>query len=140
MPFDELFEEIDRLAGMDFFGQEVICQIGPSQCVPKKCRSFRFEPNLERYIAEARALVIHGGTGSVIEALSAEKPFVAMANPRAADDHQSQFLERMGREYGIVWGRRCSDLAELYKQALSGRLRFPDRDSQSLARAILALC
>ena len=140
MPFDELIEEVDRLSGEGFFNEQVVCQTGQSRCAPKRCEHFRYAPDLGAYMAAASFLIVHGGTGSVIEAMLTNKPFLAFANPRAADDHQGQFLSRIGNEYGVVWSRNCAELSRLFLSASRRGRRMPSNEPARLAGAIFDLC
>lgn len=141
MPFDELLEEVDRLSAQDFFGDEVVCQIGHSQYVPHHCTVFRNKPNLERDFLLADGLIVHGGTGSTIQAIGAEKPFVAVANLRAKGDHQAEFLGHLATEFDILWTRDPGALSRLWEAALRKSWRHGGESEQSrqLTRNILAL-
>ena len=140
MPFDELFEEIDRLAEENYFDQEIVCQTGQSNYIPSNCKYFKFESDLSHYFQEADFLIVHGGTGSTIEAILSGKPFIAFANPRGADDHQAQFLSRMSKEYSVIWSRNCKDLTKLYELAISQINNGHKERNHSLSQAILDLC
>lgn len=140
MPFDELFQEIDKLIIQGFFKQDVICQIGNSTYQPQHCEFFRFKENLNKYYQLADFLIIHGGTGSTIDALLSKKPFIAFANKRGVDSHQQQFLTRMEQEYQILWSESCSDLSLLYELALTKKIEPKMEAKSALAKAIIALC
>lgn len=140
MPFDELFQEVDRLISQDFFKQDVICQIGNSNYQPQNCEFFRFKENLSEYYKKADFLIIHGGTGSTIDALISEKPFIVFANKRGVDAHQQQFLTRLEKEYKILWSENCSDLSLLYERALAEKNELIMKVKSPLAESILALC
>lgn len=138
MPFDELFETVDNLKKKLFSEHEVICQIGTTSYMPKYCTYFRFESDLSRYFNEADFLIIHGGTGTTIEALTSQKPFIALANPRATHDHQGQFLLRVEKEYGIIWTRNCNEIEVLYHKSLSKRF-YLNKTNLSLVNALLEI-
>lgn len=140
MPFDELFEEVDKLISQKFFKTDVICQIGNSIYQPKNCEFFRFKENLSEYFKKAEFLIIHGGTGSTIDALISGKPFIVFANKRGVDSHQQQFLSRMEKEYAILWSENCSDLSLLYERALHRKNELTPKARSPLAEALLALC
>jgi len=119
MPFDELIEEVDRLAGAGFFDGEVLCQIGFSTFEPEHCAFFRSKPGLVAEFQNARFLIVHGGTGSVLQALASGRPFVAIANPRAQHDHQVEFLSAMAEEARLYWSTEVAELASLCRAALA---------------------
>lgn len=118
IPFDALISEVDRLCAEGFFQDEVVCQIGRSSYTPKHCDFFRNKPNLERDFFRANGLIVHGGTGSTIQALCAQTPFVAVANPQAQDDHQADFLSILSAEYDFVWTREPARLKRLWPEAV----------------------
>src|SRR5688500_9921748 len=81
MPFDRLVRAVDAWAE----GRtDVVAQIGESAYVPKTLRWTRFlEPEaFRRHYAEAKVVVAHAGTGSIITALQIGKPIIVM--PRRA--------------------------------------------------------
>lgn len=117
MPFDELIQAVDELAGQGIIREPVVCQIGTSAYQPRHCEFFRFEPSIDDWIAKASLVIGHGGTGTVLSLLVARKPFIAVANPRGAEDHQAQFLERLSRTIAILWTRDVSALGELIARA-----------------------
>lgn len=121
MPFDELFREVDRLAGEGALDEPVRCQIGHSRYEPQHCEYFRFEKGLDRHFAAASLLVVHGGTGSVLQALLLGKPFVAMANSRADGDHQGEFLAQLSKQMDLLWSREVGDLLDLIHRARQRR-------------------
>lgn len=126
-PFGELIEEVDRLAGEGFFGdQEVVCQIGQSDVSPRHVTHFSAKPDVREEMASSDFLITHGGA-TVIEALRLGKYFLAVANPRASEDHQGLFLEEIGRAVNFYWTRDWTEIAALYKKALANpppRLRL----------------
>lgn len=113
IPFDELFEEVDRLLESGIIDDDVICQTGQSKYIPRNCESFKFLPNLDLYLDRASLLIVHGGTGSTLQALASGKPFVAFANPLGADDHQAEFLNRLSQEFQLLWSRDVAELENL---------------------------
>jgi UDP-N-acetylglucosamine transferase subunit ALG13 len=110
LPFDALIEAVDRLAGVGTFGEPVLCQIGNGRFEPKHCDFYRFKPSLDEDVELASLIIGHGGTGTVTSLLVAGKPFIAVANPIGAGDHQRQFLARLSKVASFLW---TADLAEL---------------------------
>jgi UDP-N-acetylglucosamine transferase subunit ALG13 len=115
MPFDELLEEVDRLAGQGVFGEEVICQSGQSAYQMAYGGQFKGRPSLVDLIDDASLVITHGGA-TVIQLLLACKPFVAFPNPRGAGDHQTSFLKQIANVSSISWSRNVSDLARLFAE------------------------
>ena len=135
MPFDELLAEVDRLAGNGFFGEPVLCQVGRSAYRPAHCDWFENKPNLDDEFAQASGSIVHGGTGSTIEAIVTAKPFVAVANPRAKDDHQAEFLSYLCENRTLFWTRDPCALSEVWHQALQAPTK-PPSEAPSLQRLV----
>lgn len=113
MPFDELIRSVDIMAQEGIFADEVMCQIGNGTYIPKHCDYFRFAPSIEEYVDDARLVIGHGGTGTVLGLLEKDKQFIAVVNPLGADNHQYQFLERLSRSIDLSWTQNVSDLASM---------------------------
>lgn len=118
MPFDELLEEVDRIAKSKRFNHQFICQTGTSKYQPSHCEHFRFLPSIDDQIEQADMVITHGGS-TVLKLLKLHKPFIAVANPRGADDHQGELLEVLGQEAGVLWTRDVADLEKLVDRALN---------------------
>ena len=112
MPFDELVEEVDRLAGAGALGEDVICQGGETRYRMQHCEQFRARKRIDDLIAESSLVITHGGA-TVVELLMAHKPFVAFPNPRGAGDHQRGFLQRVASVSDISWSADVHDLLRL---------------------------
>lgn len=115
MPFDELVEEVDRLAGAGELGEEVVCQGGETRFRMKHCNQFRARNRIDDLIAESSIVITHGGA-TVVELLMAKKPFVAFPNPRGAGHHQHGFLERVASVSDISWSADVRDLLRLIRE------------------------
>ena len=117
-PFAELIEEIDNLAGKGLFGDEkVICQTGQAKVSPKHVTHYHAKPSIEDDLKNCDFLFTHGGA-TVIEAIRLGKKFVAVANPRATEDHQGLFLEQMATVVPIFWTRDWTEIDKLYEAAM----------------------
>lgn len=117
LPFDTLVQAVDRLVDSGVLSDQVICQIGHGEYIPSHCQHFRFQPNIDDYIARAALVIGHGGTGTVTGLLASGKPFVAVANPLGADNHQAQFLERLAQLTPFLWTTDLAQLPALIAQA-----------------------
>lgn len=117
LTFDDLIRTMDDIATSDMVQEEIICQIGSGEYIPQHCEHFRYTPNLEELIDRASLVIGHGGTGTVLSLLSSGKPFIAVANPLGADDHQAQFLARLEQTATILWTRDLSQLPQLILDA-----------------------
>lgn len=117
MPFDALIRAMDDIASGPVGQEEIICQIGSGQYIPQHCEHFRYTPKIEEFIGRASLVIGHGGTGTVLGLLSSGRPFIAVANPSGADDHQAQFLTRMEQMATILWTRDLNQLPKLITKA-----------------------
>jgi UDP-N-acetylglucosamine transferase subunit ALG13 len=118
MPFDELLEEVDRLAATGFLSERVVCQGGQSTYRLTHGEQFVGRSTLVDLINESSLVITHGGA-TVIQLLAAGKPFVAFPNPRGAGNHQASFLSQIATVSDISWSPRVSDLASLITERRS---------------------
>lgn len=117
--FDDLVKKVDSLIAQRVITEPVLCQIGAGKYVPEHCESFRYKPQQEinSLVDQASMVIAHGGTGTVLGLLAANKRFVAVANPLGADDHQRQFLENLGKQIDILWTADLEKIAFLIARA-----------------------
>lgn len=114
MNFDRLVRAMDAYAAES--GARVVMQTGMSTVVPEHCEHFDFKSREEclEIQRDADLVVCHGGIGSVIDALSLEKPLIVVPRLKKFgehnDDHQldlARAVERRG------WGRCVEDVETL---------------------------
>ncbi|MDQ3032941.1 MAG: glucuronosyltransferase [Myxococcota bacterium] len=116
MPFDRMVKAVDEWARARR-RDDVFAQIGPAQYVPAhvKWTNFLEPPEFALRCRDARVIVAHAGTGSILQALELGKPILVM--PRRAalretrNDHQVATAERfqsLGR-IPVAWDEK--DLA-----------------------------
>jgi len=101
--FDELIDEVDRLAGLGVFGQPVLAQIGQNKRTPQHIDYLAFDRNLLETAEKADLIITHAGTGSLCECLALGTPFIAVVNDTKADNHQLEFLEHLSKHYDFCW-------------------------------------
>ncbi|MBC7360631.1 MAG: glucuronosyltransferase [Desulfacinum sp.] len=123
LPFDDLIRHVDHLVESGALRDPVVCQIGTGKYRPRHCRFFTFQPSLDPWYRRASVVVAHGGTGTVLELLRMQKPFVAVANPLAVDDHQVQFLSKLESVDSVLWCRELTDLPGYIREARRYRAR-----------------
>jgi UDP-N-acetylglucosamine transferase subunit ALG13 len=103
-PFERLMNLAATLAAC---GQEVVVQYGACAGVPPGCSGASHYPyeEMQRLVATAKAVVTHGGTGSIMLCLeSGRRPLVVPRLRRFGehvDDHQLQIVEALAAE-GLV--------------------------------------
>ena len=124
--FDDLIREVDRLAAEGFFKEEVICQISTGTYKPQHCQYFTSKDTIEPYLSECSLLISHGGM-TVLEAIWRGKRVVAVSNRNMANNHQVQFLRKLGEVFGLPWTDNPRHLSLLIPQAkkIKAHLREP---------------
>jgi len=115
--FDELIKAVDDLIANGQISEHVCMQIGNGKYLPKNCQYFRFQKSIDKWISKASLVICHGGTGTVLSLMTLKKTFIAVANPLAADDHQSQFLNQLGKIGALLWTNNINDLLMLIQKA-----------------------
>lgn len=141
-PFARLVRAMDRLAPE--LEEEVVIQRGNTACLPRNARSFAFAPRgeMERLNREARIVVTHGGAGSIVYALQAGKPVVAV--PRLArygehiNDHQVELVRVLEGEGRVIGVYEIQGLKEAIEKAGKMEPRVRQRPSMvGMIRAYL---
>ena len=96
---ERLIREMDRIAGE--LDEQVAMQIGSTDYEPEKCDYFRFmsRKDIEKYYADARVVVCHAGTGSILAAIEHSKPLILVPRMKeyseVFDDHQLEIAKEM---------------------------------------------
>ena len=97
--FERLVCQMDLIAGG--LVEQVMMQIGSTDYEPRNCDYFRFmsRNDMEKLYADARVVVCHAGTGSILTALEHNKPLVLVPRLRkygeVFDDHQLEIASEM---------------------------------------------
>lgn len=100
-PFDRLLKWIDKMVEEEIIKEKVIIQKGYTDYEPQKCESYKLigYEDMQKYIAEARIVVTHGGPASFIAPLSIGK--IPVVVPRQKDynehvnNHQLEFANEV---------------------------------------------
>jgi beta-1,4-N-acetylglucosaminyltransferase len=129
--FDDLIECVDKMVKRGELPPPVCCQIGAGKYEPRHCDWFRFKPDIAAQLDAASLVIGHGGTGTVTSLVRLGKPFVAVANPAAAGEHQRDFLASLAETMPIVWTDRLEDLPECIQRARN-RVAPPYQPGQQL--------
>jgi len=117
-PFYRLVKGIERLIQEKKIREKVIVQLGFTNYKVRGAKCYRFIPEkrFEEYVKKCSILITHGGLGSIMRGVKADKPVIAV--PRRAifgehtDDHQLQIVEeakKRGRVFVVY------DIKELEK-------------------------
>lgn len=97
--FERLVHQMDLIAGE--LEEQVMMQIGSTDYEPRNCDYSRFIPrdDMKKLYADARVVVCHAGTGSILTALEHNKPLILVPRLRkygeVFDDHQLEIARDM---------------------------------------------
>ncbi len=148
-PFDRLLRAADEFA-RTHPEEEVVAQTGCGTCEMRYCRHARFfsGEEMEELFSRASLLITHGGSGTVMKALSRGIPVVAVPRRKRygehVDDHQTQLVRALAKERFLVPCGRTEKLAEAVALARSGICRpypsGPSRLPDDLAGYVGAVC
>ena len=121
--FNRLIEEMDRIAGE--IDEEVVMQIGNTRYAPKNARYVRFltRDKIEGFHKKARVIVSHAGVGSILTALSFDKPIIIVPRRRkhgeCMDDHQVDLAQELRRAGKATVAFEVEELGDLLKDVSS---------------------
>ena len=123
-PFDRLLREVEAFGD----AEPVFVQHGPSALRPSNatCVDYVSYEGLVSLVCQARAIVTHGGVGSILVALAnGKRPIVAPRLARfgeAVDDHQLELARRLkGSELVAV----VEDMARLRGHVAESDVKAP---------------
>ncbi len=97
--FERLVRQMDVIAGE--LEEQVMMQIGSTDYEPRNCDYFTFmsRNDMKKLYADARVIVSHAGTGSILTALEHNKPLVLVPRLKKygehIDDHQLEIARDM---------------------------------------------
>lgn len=115
-PFDRLIKTVDELKSQGVISEDVFIQTGssvylPDHCYFEKLLSFK---ELMKKIADARIVITHGGPGSIMPVIYAQKIPVVMPRRKqygeVVDDHQMDFAKRLQEQNMIILVESSEDL------------------------------
>ncbi len=139
-PFDRLLREIDRLAAEGRLSDPVFCQAGYSSYQPMvPSRSMLPYGEMQERSGSAKVVVSHGGPGSILPVLAANRPLVLVPRQRRfgehVDDHQVAFCQRLGRERGLPVVLEIGDLEAAIAEA-TDRALVPEASGPEPEQAV----
>jgi beta-1,4-N-acetylglucosaminyltransferase len=97
--FERLIQKMDEIAPE--LGEEVVMQIGNTNYTPKNTKSVRFLDNnkMNEYYNDASLIISHGGAGTIIEVLVAQKPMIIVPRLKrygeVIDDQQDELARAL---------------------------------------------
>lgn len=91
LPFDRLIRAVDEIAPY-LDGEEIVAQTGGGKYAAKhiKCMTYLSVDEFDNLINRARLIIAHAGTGSIISAMTHEKPIIIMPRCAALGEHRNE--------------------------------------------------
>jgi beta-1,4-N-acetylglucosaminyltransferase len=141
--FERLVKAMDRIAFET--GEEVVIQRGATRYTPQAARWFDFAPASEmaRLSREARVIVSHAGSGSILTSLSYGKPLIVMPRLKKygehMDDHQLELTNALSEAGRLLVALEADDLPARLAEALTFKPRPSERGRllEALQRTVL---
>jgi len=104
--FERVIKKMDEIAGK--IDEEVIMQIGSSKYKPNNAKFFDFveEKKISEYFRQARIIIAHAGAGTILMALSFNKPIIVVPRLKRfgedIDDQQLELAEVLSKEGKVI--------------------------------------
>jgi len=108
--FDRLLKEVDRIAGSGKINEEFVVEFGNSNFEPKNLKKIKFLPRKEylKNLKDSELVIIHGGSGSVLDVLINKKKAIIVPRLKKFREHENdhqmdlaQALEKSGRALAV---------------------------------------
>jgi UDP-N-acetylglucosamine transferase subunit ALG13 len=125
LPFTRLLEEVERLQKEEVISEEVVVQVGhtPYKSETMKLIPFMSYADMEAYFDQARLIITHAGTGSIITGVKKGKTVIAAARLEKYgehnDDHQIEISETFSKKGHILSVVEMEDLVSKLEEAKS---------------------
>ena len=90
LPFDRLIRMLDELAPL--IGEEIVAQVGNSGYRPQHIKTLDFlaPDEFDRLFSQARLIVAHAGMGTILTALTLQKPIIIFPRIAALGEHRNE--------------------------------------------------
>ena len=104
--FERLVKKMDEISLR--IKEKIIIQIGTTKYIPKNTTYFRFKSysEIQRLCRNARVIVAHGGTGSVITAFEQKTPIIVIPRLKdygeVIDSQQIDFVNALAEEGRVI--------------------------------------
>lgn len=108
--FSRCLKEFEKIVAEMGIEEEVIAQIGYTHYKPKRftCLNFVSEDDYQRYIAEARVVISHAGSGALFSSIKKNKKVIAVARlakyGEMLNDHQTELVKKLSEEGYLLDG------------------------------------
>ena len=124
-PFGRLLETIDNLIDLKIINEEVIVQAGLTKYRSSNMQIFDFLSTIEfnEILNRADIVISHGGVGTIISAIKANKPVIAAPRLKAygehTNDHQVEIIKKLSNDGCILPLWKMDELTDTLKLARS---------------------
>lgn len=91
LPFDRLIRAVDEIA--PYLNRErIIAQTNGGKYIPKNIECKKYFPVVEfnTLVSQSRLIISHAGTGSIISAMTHEKPIIIMPRRASLGEHRNE--------------------------------------------------
>ena len=101
-PFDRLFVELDKLCEEKIIKDKIFAQIGTSTYKPKhfEYKDFITQDEFEKYMREAKYVITHGASGSIMKALNNDKKVIAVTRLEKYGEHINDHQIQNNKAFG----------------------------------------
>ena len=106
-PFDRFLQIIDEIAP-DMGGEEIIVQAFKDKYEPKHVKTVQMLPpdEFNKIFASARMIIGHAGMGTIISALTQDKPIIVFPRIAALGEHRN--------EHQLATAKKMNELGYVY--------------------------
>lgn len=106
-PFDRLLQIIDEIA-LDMEGEEIIVQAFHDKYIPKHVKTVQMLPpdEFNKTFVRARLIIGHAGMGTIISALTQDKPIIVFPRIAALGEHRN--------EHQLATAKKMNELGYVY--------------------------
>lgn len=144
-PFDRLFIELDKLCEEGVIEDEIFAQIGTSTYKPKhyKFKNFVSQDEFLKKVKEAKYVITHGASGSIMKALNEGKKVIAVTRLEKygehINDHQIQNNEAFGSNGYVLPVFEMSELKDAIIKIQTGNdnlKKWENKDPMAIQKII----
>ena len=144
-PFNRLFIELDKLCEEGIIKDQIFAQIGTSTYTPKhfKYKDFISQEEFLKKVKEAKYVITHGASGSIMKALNADKKVIAVTRLEKygehINDHQIQNNEAFGENGYVLPVFEMSELKDAIIKIQTGKdnlKKWENKDPMAIVNMI----
>src|SRR5215217_2444665 len=98
-PFDRLIKAIDELAPL--LNMDIVAQVSNTVIEVKNMKALTFIPpdEFDNYFQQASLIISHAGMGSIITALTMNKPIIVMPRLASLGEHRNEHQTATAKKF-----------------------------------------